>query len=102
MTFDNLAMLRPFLYPAQLGISTLSNVLVTTAIGIRAWYEPTTPCSRMCIHEYLSLRRHHRELAQNLRRSSTSPVSVLVILVEAGALLCFTQVRKRIPFLNRE
>ncbi|KAH8822276.1 hypothetical protein DL96DRAFT_1819802 [Flagelloscypha sp. PMI_526] len=71
MTFDDLAILRPILYPAQLGISTFTNALATSAIGIRAW--------------------HHRELTQNLRRSSASPVFVMVLLVEAGALLCFTQ-----------
>ncbi|KAH8823176.1 hypothetical protein DL96DRAFT_1683337 [Flagelloscypha sp. PMI_526] len=60
-----------YLYPIQLGFSTITNALVTIAIGIRAW--------------------HHRNLTKDIRRSSSSPVYVLVILVEAGAALFLTQ-----------
>ncbi|KAH8822348.1 hypothetical protein DL96DRAFT_1748618 [Flagelloscypha sp. PMI_526] len=55
-----------------LGFSTITNALVTIAIGIRAWYL--------------------RDLTEDIRRSSPSPVYVLVILVEAGAIMCFTQI----------
>ncbi|KAH8795164.1 hypothetical protein DL96DRAFT_1649433 [Flagelloscypha sp. PMI_526] len=76
-SIENLGYIEYYLYPAQLGFSTATNALVTIAIGVRAW--------------------HHRDLTQDIRRSSPSPVYVLVILVEAGAILCFTQVMEKIP-----
>ncbi|KAH8822328.1 hypothetical protein DL96DRAFT_1714662 [Flagelloscypha sp. PMI_526] len=69
---DSVHVISKFLYPTQLGFSTVTNAVVTIAIGIRAW--------------------HHRELTKDLRRTSSSPVYVLIVLVEAGAFLCFTQV----------
>ncbi|KAH8822329.1 hypothetical protein DL96DRAFT_348215 [Flagelloscypha sp. PMI_526] len=69
---DGLQRISPFLYPGQLGFSTITNAGVTIAIGIRAW--------------------HHRELTKDLRRTSSNPVYALLVLVEAGAFLCFTQV----------
>ncbi|KAH8818797.1 hypothetical protein DL96DRAFT_1820194 [Flagelloscypha sp. PMI_526] len=68
-SLDNIS---PFLYPAQLAVSAITNGVVTIAIGIRAW--------------------RHRELTKDLRRASSNPVYILLILVEAGALLCLTQI----------
>ncbi|KAH8823726.1 hypothetical protein DL96DRAFT_235767 [Flagelloscypha sp. PMI_526] len=69
---EYLGEITQFLYPAQLAFSTITNTVVTIAIGIRAW--------------------HHRALAKDLRRTSSQPINILLALVEAGALLCFTQV----------
>ncbi|KAH8822244.1 hypothetical protein DL96DRAFT_1620545 [Flagelloscypha sp. PMI_526] len=69
--FPRLHKMAPFLYPAQLAFSTITNGVVTIAIGIRAW--------------------HHRELTKDLRRTSSNPVYILLVLVEAGAFLCITQ-----------
>ncbi|KAH8801240.1 hypothetical protein DL96DRAFT_789811 [Flagelloscypha sp. PMI_526] len=61
-----------YLYPVQLAFSVITNGVATIAIGIRAW--------------------HHRELTKDIGRTSSSPLSILLALVEAGAFLCFTQV----------
>ncbi|KAH8822152.1 hypothetical protein DL96DRAFT_1620335 [Flagelloscypha sp. PMI_526] len=59
-------------YPTQLGFSIFTNIMATAAIGVRAW--------------------QHHSTTQNIRRSSSSPLSVLIVLVEAGAILCVAQI----------
>ncbi|KAH8823763.1 hypothetical protein DL96DRAFT_1615411 [Flagelloscypha sp. PMI_526] len=69
---DGLHKMSPYVYPAQLAFSTTTNGIVTIAIGIRAW--------------------HIREQTKELRRTSSSSAYILIVMVEAGALLCFTQI----------
>ncbi|KAH8801257.1 hypothetical protein DL96DRAFT_1564012 [Flagelloscypha sp. PMI_526] len=75
----NLHGISPYLYPAQLSFSIAVNGAATIAIGIKAW--------------------QHRVLTRDIRNASSGPVYILIVVVEAGAFLCFTQMMNLAMFI---
>ncbi|KAH8801256.1 hypothetical protein DL96DRAFT_1635725 [Flagelloscypha sp. PMI_526] len=71
--------ISPFLYPIQLAFSVAANGAATIAIGIRAW--------------------HHRVLMKEIRNTASGPVYILLVVVEAGAFLCVTQITNLTIFI---
>ncbi|KAH8831786.1 hypothetical protein DL96DRAFT_1589036 [Flagelloscypha sp. PMI_526] len=63
------------LYAAQLFLSTITNAIATTFIGVMAWRHKT-------------FIREHQVQKSSL---TSSGLHILLLLVEAGALLCFAQ-----------
>ncbi|KAH8792258.1 hypothetical protein DL96DRAFT_1658810 [Flagelloscypha sp. PMI_526] len=59
------------LFPIQIIFSVLANAIATAAIGIKAW--------------------QHRKSLDVFRRQSSSAIFILILLVEAGCVLCFIQ-----------